>query len=102
MSDERIAFTLRHVPGLDGHGGLTQLIATSMQTRSHKDARGNDIVFTGPVSLTYDSPSVIDPVHNLQVGEIIAGVYREYDGVLKPFEILRGSYIPYKTMAEQH
>ncbi len=100
VSDERIVFTLRHVPGLDGHGGLTQLIATSMQTRSHKDARGNDIVFTGPVSLTYDSPSVIDPVHNLQVGEIIAGVYREYDGVLTRFEILRESYIPYKAMAE--
>ena len=102
VEDEVSIFTLRHVPGLDGHGELTQLFESSFETRSRKDARGNDIVFTGPVSVTYDSPSVIDPVHNLQIGEIIAGVYREYDAVLRVRDILRESYIPYKAVAEQH
>lgn len=52
--------------------------------------------------MSYDSPSVIDPVHNLQIGEVIAGIYREFDAVLKPRDILRESYIPYHAMAEQH
>lgn len=102
VEDEVSVFTLRDMPGLDGHGGLTQLFESSFETRSRKDARGNDIVFTGPVSVTYDSPSVIDPVHNLQIREIIAGIYREFDAVLRPRDILRESYIPYKAMAEQH
>ena len=102
VKDEAPIFTVRHVPGLDGHGGLTQLFESSFETHGHKDARGNDILFTGPVSVTYDSPSVIDPVHNIQIGEIIAGIYREFDAVLKPRDILRESYIPYNAMAEQH
>ena len=102
MEDEVPIFTVRHAPGLDGQrGGLTQLFESPFETRSRKDARGDDIVFTGPVSVTYDSPSVIDPVHNLQIGEIIAGIYREFDAVLRVRDILRESYIPYKAMVEQ-
>lgn len=102
VNDEVHTFTMRHLPGVDGHGGVTQLVSSSWHTLSHKDARGNEIVLTGPVSVTYDSPSVIDPVHKLEVGEIIAGVYREFDGVLKLREILSESHIPYRAVAEHH
>ncbi len=99
VSDEVRTFSVRHLPGLDGHGGVTQLVSSVLQTRSHKDARGNEILFTGPVSLTYDSPSVIDPVHKLEVGEIIAGVYREFDAALRVRESMSESHVPYRAVA---
>jgi len=45
-------FNARHVPGLDSRGGLTQLFESSFEMGLRKDARANDIVFTGPVSVT--------------------------------------------------
>lgn len=87
-------FTVRHVPGLDGRGGLTQLIKSTVEIYTHKDARGKEIVFAGPASLTYNTPNVIDPVHNLEVGQVIAGVYREFDAVLRPAAVLRESFVP--------
>ena len=53
------------------------------------------------MSLAYNSPSVIGPVHNLRVGEIIVGMYGEIGAVLKPRQILRESYIPARAMAER-
>jgi hypothetical protein len=46
------------------------------------------VLFVGPTSLTYDSPSVIDPVHNLAVGELLAGGFVEFDMKLGVTQIL--------------
>lgn len=87
-------YTVRHAPGVDGRGELTQVIRSVVETYPHKDARGKEIVFTGLTSLIYNSPSLIDPVHNLEVGQMIAGVYREFDAVLKFGSVLKEKFVP--------
>ena len=87
-------YNLRHVPGVDGRGELTQLVKSSTEFFPHRDARGREIVFTGATSVAYEARSPIDPVHNLEVAEMFAGVYLEFDAVLKPVSILRESFMP--------
>ncbi len=71
-----------------GKGGVTQLVKWYTERTFRRDQRGEEVLFTGPVSLTYDSPSVIDPVHNLAIGQIMLGMYAEYDTKLQVIDIL--------------
>jgi hypothetical protein len=57
----------------------------------HRDARAEEVLFVGQTSLTYDSPSVIDPVHNLAVGQMIMGGFSEFDLKLGATQILSES-----------
>lgn len=81
-------YSVRHLSPIAGKGGVTQLIKWYSETTVRQDARGRDIMFAGPTSLTYDSPSVIDPVHKLAVGELIMGGYSRFDLRLGATQIL--------------
>jgi hypothetical protein len=41
----------------------------------------------GPASITYDSPSLSDPVHKLNIDEILAGLYFQFDMKLNIKEV---------------
>jgi acetoacetate decarboxylase len=81
-------YSIRHLPPIVGKGGVTQLVKWYAETTYRRDERGEEVLFTGPTSLTYDSPSVIDPVHNLAIGQIMVGWYAEYETRLTLGEIL--------------
>ncbi|HYW03007.1 MAG TPA: acetoacetate decarboxylase family protein [Gammaproteobacteria bacterium] len=82
-------YSVRHLPPVGGEGGVTQLVKWYGEVLLHRDAGGDPAAFTGPCSLTYDSPSVIDPVHRVAVDEMIAGVYMRFDMHLKLGRVLR-------------
>ena len=52
--------------------------------------------FTGPTFLTYDSPSIVDPVDNLALGERVLGTYEEHDAKLQAIYILSETANPGK------
>jgi len=86
-------YSARHLPPIteSGKGGVTQLVKWRTERTFRRDERGEEVLFTGPASLTYDSPSVIDPVHNLAVGQIMLGMYEEYDAKVEAVDILSGA-----------
>ena len=70
---------------------MTQLVKWYAEVALHRDAHGEEVLFVGPASLTYDSPSVIDPVHNLAVGQLLAGGFVEFGMKLGAAQILSES-----------
>ncbi len=69
----------RHLPPIRGKGGITQLIKWYSDIDYHVDTRGERALWAGKASLTYDSPSVIDPVHKIKIGEILLAIYFQFD-----------------------
>lgn len=84
-------YSVRHLPPIDGKGGVTQLVKWFADVRFHTDGRGREAILTGPASLTYDSPSIIDPVHRIGVGMMIAAVHIRFDMTLGVTQILTES-----------
>lgn len=70
---------------------MTQLVKWYTERTFRRDERGEEVQFTGTVALTYDSPSAIDPVHNLAIGQIMLGWYAEFDAKAQALEILSGA-----------
>ncbi|KRR28389.1 hypothetical protein ACH79_40120 [Bradyrhizobium sp. CCBAU 051011] len=83
-------YSVRHLPPINesGKGAVTQLVKWCTDRTLRRDERGEEILFTGPISLTYDSPSIVDPVHNLKVGQALLGIYEEYDAMLEAIDII--------------
>jgi acetoacetate decarboxylase len=71
--------SLRHLPAPPGGTRVHEIVKWSSEIIPHIDAGGEPIVFTGPASLTFDSPSAVDPVHRLGMGGMVACVYAEFD-----------------------
>jgi len=82
-------YSVRHLPPIKGKGGVTQLIKWYADIDFHIDPAGERVIFMGPVSITYDSPSVVDPVHKLEIGTILSAIYFEFDMKLGFVDILR-------------
>ncbi|MHB8490888.1 MAG: acetoacetate decarboxylase family protein [Solirubrobacteraceae bacterium] len=81
--------SLRHLPAPPGGTFVHELVQWSSELFLHSDANGEQCAFTGPGSLTYDSPSAIDPVHRLGVGTLIATAYMEFDMRLTAGRVVR-------------
>jgi len=80
--------SVRHLPWIKEPGdGLTQLVSWYAAIDYHKDPKGERMIWTGPASITYDSPSVLDPVHNLQIGEMLTALYFQFDMKLNVKEV---------------
>ncbi|MEM4279817.1 MAG: acetoacetate decarboxylase family protein [Archaeoglobaceae archaeon] len=82
-------YSVRHLPPIKGKGGVTQLIKWYADIDFHVDPAGERVIFAGPASVTYDSPSVIDPVHKLEIGTMLSAIYFEFDMKLGFVDILR-------------
>lgn len=72
-------YSLRQQPPLPGRAPVLELVQWFTDMHLRADAAGEEILFTGPASLTYDSPSAIDPVHRVGVGTMIAATYLQFD-----------------------
>ncbi|MEM4564970.1 MAG: acetoacetate decarboxylase family protein [Archaeoglobaceae archaeon] len=82
-------YSVRHLPPIKGKGGVTQLIKWYADIDFHVDPAGERVIFAGPASVTYDSPSVIDPVHKLEIGTMLSAIYFEFDMKLGFVDILK-------------
>ena len=76
--------SLRVIPSPDGgqEPSLAELIEVP------PDSKLID-AWEGTGSLTFDSPSEIDPWHRLAVKRIVSAVYRRYDTVLHPGKVIK-------------
>lgn len=74
--------SVRHLPPIEGGDGLTQLVEWYADIDYHTDGDGRRKVWTGPADLTYDSHSVVDPIHKLGVGEVRTALYLQFDMTL--------------------
>lgn len=80
--------SVRHLPWVKEPGdGITQLISWYAEIDYHTDPKGEKMIWMGPASVTYDSPSLCDPVHKLQIGEMIAAIYFQFDMKLNIKEV---------------
>jgi len=80
--------SVRHLPWIKEPGdGLTQLISWYAEIDFHKDPKDERMIWMGPASITYDSPSLCDPVHKLKIGEILAALYFQFDMKLNVKEV---------------
>ena len=85
--------SLRVIPSLKGgKPEIAQLISWAAMIDFHKDLQGRQKLWVGPVSVTYDSPSAVDPIHELKVTETITAVYFKFDMALITREIQK-SYV---------
>lgn len=82
-------YSVRHLPPIGGKGGTTQLVRWWADVDVQKDSRGDPVAFAGPLALTYDSPSPIDPVHRLGVSELITAMYFQFDMKLGATTVVR-------------
>ncbi|MBO8182826.1 MAG: acetoacetate decarboxylase family protein [Archaeoglobus sp.] len=81
--------SVRHLPPVNGEGGVTQLVKWYADVDFHSTANGEKALYGGIASVTYDSPSAIDPVHKIEIGEILTAVYFQFDMKLGFTEILK-------------
>jgi len=82
-------YSVRHLPPVKGKGGVTQLVKWYADIDFHTDPRGERVIFTGPGNITYDSPSIIDPVHRVEIDSFMAALYFQFDMKLGFADILR-------------
>ncbi len=81
--------SVRHLPPINGKGGVTQLVKWYADIDFHSNASGEKVIYSGTASLTYDSPSEIDPVHKIKIGEILTAIYFQFDMKLGFTDILK-------------
>lgn len=79
--------SVRHLPPIKGGDGLTQLVKWYSLIDFHRDPQGRDTIWTGPASVTYDSPSAIDPIHRIPIRELVAAIYFQFDMTLGIIEV---------------
>lgn len=80
--------SVRHLPWIKDPGdGLTQLISWYAEIDFHKDPKDERAIWTGPASITYDSPSQCDPVHKLGIDEVLTALYFQFDMKLNVKEV---------------
>lgn len=89
LGEKTFLYSVRHLPPLEGEGGVTQLVKWYAAPTLHEDANGRETVWMGPATVTYDSPSKADPIHKLEIDEILASLYVEFDMVLGFESILK-------------
>uniref|UniRef100_A0A7J2TJA9 Acetoacetate decarboxylase n=1 Tax=Archaeoglobus fulgidus TaxID=2234 RepID=A0A7J2TJA9_ARCFL len=82
-------YSIRHLPPIRGKGGVTQLVKWYADIDFHVDPAGEKVIFAGPASISYDSPSAIDPVHKLEIDAILSAIYFEFDMKLGFADILK-------------
>lgn len=81
-------YSVRHMPPIKNKGGITQLIKWYADISFHVDPDGERIIYAGPASVTYDSPSTIDPVHKIMIEDILMAIYFQFDMKLGIEDIL--------------
>ncbi len=89
MAEETPYYSLRYLPAPPGGTSVRELVRWTSKISVRRDRFAEELAFTGAGSLTYDSPSAIDPVHNLGVGTLLGSVYLEFDMRLGNAQVVR-------------
>lgn len=84
-----LLFSIRHLPPINNRGGVTQLIKWYANIDFHLDSNDEKIIYAGPASITYDSPSIIDPVHKVEIEDILMSIYFQFDMTLGVKDIIK-------------
>lgn len=50
---------------------------------------GRKRIWRGDAMVTYDSPSVSDPLHKIPVKNMLLGAYMQFDMALKPEKVVK-------------
>ncbi|MBE8540411.1 acetoacetate decarboxylase family protein [Geoglobus acetivorans] len=82
-------YSVRHLPPINGKGGVTQLVKWYADIDFHTDPNGEKVVFAGTASVSYDVPSSIDPVHKIEIDEVLLAIYFQFDMKLGFMDIVR-------------
>lgn len=94
MAPERLAsldeigglpmLTLRKIPNAEPGKlpSVCELVATEVSMAVHKSADGTPDLWAGRASVTMDSPSELDPLHDLAPVRMIGGFYGTFDWTL--------------------
>ena len=83
--------TLRQFPSNQPGGppSVSQLIRTDVEGALHRSADGSPEIWTGPISVTFDSPSVQDPLHEFAPVTMLGGVYSVSDATLPQGRVVK-------------
>lgn len=79
--------SIRHLPPIEGGDGCTQLVKWYAALDFHTDQDGRPKRWLGPTDIRYEAESEIDPIHNLAVEDVLAGLYVNFDMKLGVTEI---------------
>lgn len=92
-------YSLRLLPPIEGGDGLAQLVRWVAYMDIHQDSQdrvtfdnvklGRKRIWGGNATVTYDSPSVSDPVHKITIGDLLLGAYLQFDMTLKPEKVVK-------------
>jgi len=97
LPEKTPVYSLRMLPPIEGGDGLAQVVRWYAYMRLHEDAEiaynhvklGTRRIWGGEATLTYDSPSLSDPVHKVEVKQILMGAYMHYDMALRPDKVVK-------------
>ncbi|MDY7083045.1 MAG: acetoacetate decarboxylase family protein, partial [Halobacteria archaeon] len=89
--------SVRHMPPIQGGDGLTQLVKWYADIDFYEDSEGVRKMWMGPCEASYDSHSSIDPIHKIEIDDVMMGTYARFDMVLGVTEVLRNGNI--RTMS---
>jgi acetoacetate decarboxylase len=92
-------YSIRLLPPIEGGDGLAQLVKWYGYIRLHEDDEervtyhhvklGTKRIWGGETTVLYDSPSLSDPVHKIEVKDVLLGAYMQYDMGLRPDKVVK-------------
>lgn len=92
-------YSLRLLPPIEGGDGVAQLVKWISYMDIHTDPEekvifdnvklGRKRIWGGNATVTYDSPSISDPVHKIPVKDLLLGAYLHFDMALKPEKVVK-------------
>lgn len=68
---------------------VCELVEVAIDSTVQLSSDGQPLLFTGPASVRFDSPSIADPWSSLPVLRTFGGTYGKFDSVLGPGRVLR-------------
>jgi acetoacetate decarboxylase len=81
---------LKLIPRADGTGAaLAQLVSLDFKVTPIVGADGIPELWSGPASLTYNSPTAADPWHRLAVRDVLSGHYGWFNGYVPFGKVLK-------------
>ncbi|MCX8172254.1 MAG: acetoacetate decarboxylase family protein [Archaeoglobaceae archaeon] len=92
-------YSLRLLPPIEGGDGVAQLVKWISYIDIHEDGEervtydhvklGRKRIWSGDATITYDSPSISDPVHKIPVKDLLLGAYINFDMALRPEKVVK-------------
>lgn len=91
--------TLRYMPGAETGSmpSVCELLCTAPTTSPQITADGSPMIWSGRCSVTMDSPSVHDPLHDLRPGTMLPSLYGVFDWTLPQGTVVHDYLAEYRA-----